>query len=45
VHFHGASVVAIPGATKVYQAKDNVGAMRFQLMRDELDQLDELSKP
>ncbi|HPO17306.1 MAG TPA: aldo/keto reductase [Candidatus Hydrogenedentes bacterium] len=43
VHFHGTSVVAIPGATKVYQAQDNVGALRFQLAREELEQLDELS--
>ncbi len=44
IHFHGPSVVAIPGATKVYQARDNVGAMQFQLNRDELEQLDGLSK-
>lgn len=43
VHFHGTSVVAIPGATKVYQAQDNVGALRFQLAREELGELDELS--
>lgn len=45
VSFHGESVVAIPGATKVAQIQDNVGALAFQLSRQELDELDELSRP
>lgn len=45
VHFHGESVVAIPGATKISQAEQNVGAMKFVLTGDELGALDEVSKP
>jgi len=36
-------VVVIPGASKVKQAADNVGAMKFRLTRDEIDRLDRLS--
>lgn len=45
VSFHGETVVAIPGATKVAQAKDNVGALNVKLTREELDRLDEVSRP
>lgn len=45
IHFQGDMVVAIPGATTPEQAKDNVGAMRFKLTQDELDDLEEISKP
>ncbi len=45
IAFHGDAVVAIPGATKLSQIQDNVGALAFQLTRDELDQLDEVSRP
>ncbi|KPJ65590.1 aldo/keto reductase [candidate division WOR-1 bacterium DG_54_3] len=44
IQFQGDTVVAIPGATKPEQAKDNVGAMRFKLTQDELDYLDEVSR-
>jgi aryl-alcohol dehydrogenase-like predicted oxidoreductase len=44
IHFQGETVVAIPGATTPEQAKDNIGAMRFKLTKDELDYLDETSK-
>lgn len=44
IHFHGDLVVTIPGATRVYQAEENAGAMRFQLAREELKRLDELSR-
>jgi len=43
IHFQGDLVVAIPGATKVGQALDNVGAMKFKLTADELDHLDRVS--
>jgi len=43
VTFHGESVVAIPGATKLTHAEENVGAMQFQLTPDELQQLDQVS--
>jgi len=38
-------VVAIPGATKADQAKDNADSMKFRLSQDELDYLDEVSSP
>jgi aryl-alcohol dehydrogenase-like predicted oxidoreductase len=44
INYNGEVVVTIPGATKVYQAKDNAGAMNFRLSGDELKQLDELSR-
>lgn len=44
VNFHGDAVVAIPGATKVYQAQESAGAMAFRLSNDEIAQLDELSR-
>lgn len=40
----GDSVVAIPGASKTYQAEENAGAMHFKLGADELRRLDELSR-
>ena len=43
INFQGEVVVAIPGATKVAQAKENVGALRFQLTKDEMDYLDKIS--
>ncbi len=44
INFQGDTVVAIPGATRVSQAADSAGAMRFQLSAAELAQLDELSR-
>ena len=41
---HDDSVVTIPGATKVEQARQSAGAMNFKLSEDELAQLDELSQ-
>ncbi|WP_342439825.1 aldo/keto reductase [Paenibacillus sp. FSL L8-0436] len=43
IHVHGDTVVAIPGASKVRHAEENIGAMSFQLVRDELEQLNEAS--
>ena len=44
VNFHGDIVVAIPGASKVSQAEESAGAMKFKLSDDEMAQLDELSR-
>jgi aryl-alcohol dehydrogenase-like predicted oxidoreductase len=44
VNFHGTSVVAIPGATRVEHARQSSGAMRFTLTADELSRLDEVSR-
>jgi aryl-alcohol dehydrogenase-like predicted oxidoreductase len=43
IHVHGETVVAIPGATKMRQAQENTGALTFQLGRDELRSLDQVS--
>jgi aryl-alcohol dehydrogenase-like predicted oxidoreductase len=43
-HFQGEIVVAIPGATKVRQAEESAGAMRFRLSEEEMARLDELSR-
>ncbi len=45
IQFHGDMVVAIPGATKAEQAKDNADSMKFRLTQDELDYLDKVSSP
>ncbi len=44
INFNGEIVVTIPGATKVSQAEESAGAMKFQLSKDELAQLDEASR-
>jgi aryl-alcohol dehydrogenase-like predicted oxidoreductase len=43
IHFQGESVVTIPGATKVRQAEEAAGAMKFRLAEEELRRLDEVS--
>ncbi len=42
--FHGAIVVAIPGATSVEQARGNAASMRVGLTPDEFDRIDRASK-
>ena len=44
IHFHGESIVTIPGATKIHQAEESAGALNFKLTTDELARLDELSR-
>ncbi len=44
INFSGDIVVAIPAATKVQQAVDNAGAMKFRLSADEMARLDDLSR-
>jgi aryl-alcohol dehydrogenase-like predicted oxidoreductase len=41
---HGDTVVTIPGATKVSQAEECAGAMRFRLSEEDLFRLNELSR-
>jgi aryl-alcohol dehydrogenase-like predicted oxidoreductase len=43
INFNGETVVTIPGATKVRQAEESAGAMKFQLTREEMVHLAELS--
>jgi aryl-alcohol dehydrogenase-like predicted oxidoreductase len=44
INSQGESVVTIPGVTKVSQAQENAGAMKFKLSDDEIAQLSELSR-
>lgn len=45
IQFHGETIVAIPGATKARHAKENAEVMNFELTKEELELLDETSKP
>jgi len=40
IHFHGDTVVAIPGATKEAHARENTGALGFRLQEEDLQLLD-----
>jgi aryl-alcohol dehydrogenase-like predicted oxidoreductase len=44
IHFSGEIVVAIPGATRVCQAEESAGAMKFRLSDEEMAKLDEVSR-
>jgi aryl-alcohol dehydrogenase-like predicted oxidoreductase len=44
INFNGETVVTIPGATKVRQAEESAGAMKFKLSKDEMARLDEVSR-
>jgi aryl-alcohol dehydrogenase-like predicted oxidoreductase len=44
IYFQGDTVVTIPGASKVHQASESAGAMRFRLSPDDMARLDEISK-
>jgi aryl-alcohol dehydrogenase-like predicted oxidoreductase len=43
IHFHGDTVVAIPGATREVHAKENTGALSFRLCDEDLARLDKES--
>ncbi len=43
VHYYGDTVVAIPGATKVSQAEQNIQANELVLSEKETNRLEELS--
>jgi len=43
INVQGETIVTIPGATKVGQATDNAGAMKFELSEDDLGYLNEVS--
>jgi aryl-alcohol dehydrogenase-like predicted oxidoreductase len=44
IHFNGEIVVTIPGATRVSQAEESAGAMKFRLSDEEMARLDEVSR-
>ncbi len=43
INAHDETIVTIPGATKVHQAEESAGAMKFKLSADEITRLNELS--
>lgn len=43
LHFHGDTVVAIPGATKDTHVKENTGALKFRLSDADMYRLDKVS--
>jgi len=44
IQFHGDTVVAIPGATKIRHAEENVGVLNFILEEDDLVRLDKVTR-
>ena len=42
-NYHGDTVIAIPGASKTYQAKQNAGAMRISLSSEQMETISSLS--
>jgi len=44
IHARGDTVVTIPGVTKVSQAEESAGAMRFKLTTEEIARLDNVSQ-
>jgi aryl-alcohol dehydrogenase-like predicted oxidoreductase len=44
IHYRGDTVVAIPGATREDQAKENTGAMTFRLSDEDMQKLDRESQ-
>ena len=43
IHFHGETVVAIPGATKAKHAEENTGTMKFKLSPEDMKLMDAAS--
>jgi len=44
IHFHGETVVAIPGATKEHHVRENTGAMTFRLSEEDMALLERESR-
>lgn len=44
IHFHGDTVVAIPGASKIQHAKENIGTLQFSLSQEDLNEIDSVSR-
>jgi aryl-alcohol dehydrogenase-like predicted oxidoreductase len=44
INAQGDTVVTIPGVTRVSQAVESAGAMKFRLTADEISRLDEVSR-
>jgi aryl-alcohol dehydrogenase-like predicted oxidoreductase len=43
IHFHGETIVAIPGATKANHVRENTGTMTFRLSDEDMAKLDRAS--
>jgi aryl-alcohol dehydrogenase-like predicted oxidoreductase len=43
IHYHGDTVVAIPGATREIHARENIGTLSFRLSDADMARLDEVS--
>ncbi|MBM7648819.1 aryl-alcohol dehydrogenase-like predicted oxidoreductase [Bacillus ectoiniformans] len=43
ISYHGDTVFAIPGASKVSHAQENIGALTFQMTKDELEHISYMS--
>jgi aryl-alcohol dehydrogenase-like predicted oxidoreductase len=43
VNYHGDTVVAIPGASRVEQARQNCGALALKLKQDEMERIEQIS--
>ncbi|OLS26772.1 MAG: General stress protein 69 [Candidatus Thorarchaeota archaeon AB_25] len=43
INYHGDTVIAIPGASKSYQAEQNAGAMRVSLSSEQMETISSLS--
>jgi aryl-alcohol dehydrogenase-like predicted oxidoreductase len=44
INYHGDTVVTIPGASKPKHAQENVGTLKLALSRNEMDQLEEMTR-
>lgn len=44
IHFHGDTVVAIPGASKLHHAQENIGTLQFSLSKEDMDEIDLVSR-
>lgn len=44
IHFHGDTVVAIPGASKIDHARESAGVLDFRLTDAEMERLDKLTE-
>ncbi|WP_335869569.1 aldo/keto reductase [Bacillus sp. 2205SS5-2] len=43
IHFHGDTIVAIPGASKIHHAEQNIGTLSFKLSQKHLQEIDRVS--
>jgi len=44
IHYHGDTVVAIPGASKIHHAQENIGTLTFKLSEEDMAEIDKISR-